>query len=158
MNVVSYTEDIWDRLIDDIRQIRSDLNAAEPRPQSEAHLSACKAVCDELLTKLQRAKEIAADPELGKAFRIDLLQIENARLRKSEERATKDLGRVQAKFAEHRAAAERDRDIQAARAAQSEKQVRSLLAELKDKNRAIAHFERTHRPPSRSKKRPPSRG
>ena len=158
MNVVSYTEDIWDRLIDDIQHFRSTLNASEPRPeQSRAQLKACEVVCDELLAKLQRAREIAVEPELCKAFRIDVLQIENSRLRKEKERSSNQLARVQTKFAEHRIAAERDRNIQAARTEQAEKQIRSLLAELKGKNQAIAHFERTHRPTRHAKKHPLSR-
>jgi uncharacterized protein YdaU (DUF1376 family) len=157
MNVVSFTEDIWDRLIEEVQQVRSNLNAPDTRPEkSEAHLKACEAVCDELISKLQRAKEIAADPDLGRAFRIDFLQIENARLHREIERIAKGLTRVQAKFAEHRLAGERDRDVHAARGAQADKQIRSLLAELKAKKKAIAHFDATHRAPP--KNRPSSRG
>ena len=121
MNVVSFSEDILDRLIEDVQLVRSKLNTPDIRPEtSAAHLKACETVCEELISKLQRAKEIAADPEMGRAFLIDVLQIENARLRRELERAAKDLTRVQSKFAEHRIEAERDRNVQAARAVEAE--------------------------------------
>jgi hypothetical protein len=146
MNVVSFSEDIFERFIEEVSQLRSELTIPKDGfDKSGAHLKACEAACAQLISKLEHARAIAADPTLVTPQRVAWLQIENHNLKREVERLHKEVARLQDKIAEHRIANEKALNVQTARAVAMDKENRSLRQQLKEKNAAIEKFARTHR-------------
>jgi hypothetical protein len=152
MNAVSLSEDIFERFIEEVSQLRSELTIPKDGlDKSDAHLKACEAACARLISKLEHARAIAADPMLVTPQRVDWLQIENHSMKRELERLHKEVARLQNKFTEHRKANEKALNVQTARAVAMDKENRSLCQQLKEKNAAIEKFARTHRVAHRRK-------
>jgi chromosome segregation ATPase len=146
MGVVSTSEDILDRLIDDVRSVQNDLvSVGDGRKDAEAHLKRCEQLCEHLLARLEYAKSLATNPNLSNPLRIAVLEIEKSKSDRELKNARKEIERLRNKFSEHRSENEKDLSEVRADLILAENQIRSLRKELKSKNEAIGRFGRTHR-------------
>jgi hypothetical protein len=157
MGAASLLENIIERSINDLVQFWDQLQSradASSIKDFEARLKVCEHSYDDLLRKLQRAKEMAASPELLKALKLDWLQIENGACKREIERLQKELTRIKGKLPENNEHFRTDLERERKRAADAEQDSRALREENKSYRAAIARFKGKHQvEPSKHKRR-----
>lgn len=157
MGFASLLENIIERSITDLTQFWSQLQNradASSLKDFEVRLKACEHAYYELLSKLERAKEMAASPKLLNSLQLDWLQIENGKSKREIERLQKELTRVKGKLPENHEDFRTELERQRKRAADTSQANRALREECKSLRAAIARFKGTHRvEPNKQKRR-----
>jgi predicted nucleic acid-binding Zn-ribbon protein len=168
MGAASSLENMIERLISDLSHRWDQLRdtPGDPAPSElwnfETRLKACEETYVTLMSKLQSAKELAANPELSKPLQMNSLRsennwlhIQNGKSQKEIERLQREITRLKEQLPDNREDFRRELERQRKRAADTEQECRRLRVENKSQRAAIATFKSTHQvgTPQRGHKR-----